>query len=183
MKLFKQIRLNIGNKILLKRLPKNRRAKKICNFDNAKHIGIVFATNAEHEWIENKQFIEYLQNKNFKVSVLAYLQNKKLIEYYKRISNVDFFSDKELDFFFIPKKNYNFTNIKFDILIDLSFDIVFPLTYIIAMSKSGFKVGIMNKIHNYYDFMIDLGTLKNKSLYIEQIKHYLTLLNKEEINL
>lgn len=179
MKFFGNIRLKIGQKRLNRKLQTTQREKKVCNLSLAKNIGILFSSDNEFDWQENKQFIDYLIAKNIKVTILAYVINKKLVDYYNRLSMVNYFSDKDLQLCFIPKPDFikDFIDSKFDILIDLSLTYSFPINYIIALSKSSFKVGIKNNLNSHYDLMIDLGNFKNKNLYFEELKHYLTIIN------
>ncbi len=178
--LFHKIRLKFGHKILTKRLKKTFRNKQVYNLGLAETAGILISTENEADWLENKPFIDFLNDNKIKLTVLIYLKNKNLISYYSQLQKVNYFSKDRLTFFFVPKADFidKFCKKEFDLLIDLSLNHFFPTTYITALSKAHFKVGLKNEYNQFYDLMIDLGNLKNREVYFEQLKHYLTLLNQ-----
>ena len=70
----------------------------------------------------------------------------------------------------------------FDILINLNIEKCFPLKYISAKTKAKFKIGRYDKKNAAYcDMMI--STEENISLgkFIEQLLHYLNLLNNDRL--
>lgn len=181
MVLFENIRLKIAHNKLKKRLKKNFRKKKVCNYNTAETAGIIISTDNEADWLENKPFLDFLKDKKIKVTILMYLKNKGLVSYYSQLQKVNYFSGEQLSFLFIPKADYinKFLKKDFDLLIDLSLYHYYPTTYITAMSKAKFKVGLKNNYNQYFDLMIDLGNLKSREVYFEQLKHYLSLINQK----
>ncbi|MBN2347510.1 MAG: hypothetical protein JXJ22_01655 [Bacteroidales bacterium] len=176
---FEKIRLDLAGRILKKRLKKVFRQKKVFNFNNAENAGIIFTSENETDWLENKPFIEFLNEKKIKVTVLVFLKNKKLVNYYSQLQKINYFTKKGTSLFFIPNDEHvvQFYKKEFDLLIDLSMVHNFQLSFITAMSRAHFKVGLRNEINQYYDFMIDLGNIKNKEVYFNQLKHYLSIIN------
>jgi hypothetical protein len=69
-------------------------------------------------------------------------------------------------------------------LIDFQFDLLINLTkgnlyldYLTVLSNSQFKVGLSNSDTRFYDFMISTD-LKNKTVFSNELKKYLKILNK-----
>ena len=178
--LFENIRLKIAHNKLNKRLKKSFRNKKVYNLNTAETAGIIISTDNEADWLENKPFLDFLKDKKIKITVLIYLKNKGLISYYSQLEKINYFSSEQLSFFFIPKADYinKFCKKDFDLLIDLSLNHYYPTIYVTALSKAKFKVGLKNECHQHFDLMIDLGNLKSREVYFEQLKHYLSLLNQ-----
>ncbi|MBN2520539.1 MAG: hypothetical protein JXB17_08550 [Bacteroidales bacterium] len=179
MTIFSGFRKNLGNFSLTKRLKKLKREKKVFNFKSAKTAGIIFSANNESDWLENKLFIDFLKSQDIQLTILVYLKNKKLKNYYTHINKINYFSIEDLKWSYTPKPGFvnRFMEKDYDLLIDMDTEHSFPTAYITALSKAHFKVGLKNNEHNYFDLMIDLGNFKNKEEYFNQIKHYLSIIN------
>jgi hypothetical protein len=65
----------------------------------------------------------------------------------------------------------------FDILIDLSTEEVFPLKWVVSLSKAKFRVGNLSYPDNPNDLIINIKPNEDLSYLISQIKHYLNLIN------
>ncbi len=70
-----------------------------------------------------------------------------------------------------------FIDTEFDALISFYKEDVLQLNLISAASKANFKVGLSNDDHRLYDLIIDVQP-KKFTLFIKELKKYLTVLNK-----
>ena len=67
---------------------------------------------------------------------------------------------------------------EYDILINLSDSSCIPIKYLVASSMAHFKIGQFEDGFEIYDLMIKLKKDKGKERLMEEIKHYLNLINK-----
>ena len=72
----------------------------------------------------------------------------------------------------------NFIKKEYDILINLSDSSCIPIKYLVASSVARFKIGRFEEGYEIYDLMIKLEKEKGKERLMEEIKHYLNLINK-----
>ncbi len=176
-----KIRLNLGSSILRKRAKKLKRERGVFNFDSAKTIGVIFNATHQENFEVARKFIKELSDKGLKVNSLGFVDNKELLDFYAQQSGLKFFSKNNLNWYNKPKNPVveEFTNKSFDILIDLSIEDYFPIQYIVGLSTSKFKVGRFSDKYSFYDFMIDIEKDKSFKFLIEQLKHYLNIINKK----
>ena len=74
----------------------------------------------------------------------------------------------------------SFVNREFDLLIDLHTGNSIPFRYIVAASRSKFKIGKHDKsAERFYDFMISTGDHMTLPQFIDQVNHYLKLFKHE----
>ena len=175
---FKGIREKIGQMILRKKLRMRKRSKRICNFDTAQNIGVIFKTDSQSDFELVKHFLQFLSDHNNKVFALCFVDSKKVPDFYLLRKGFNFFSRAELSFFFIPKSQtiINFTEQNFDMLIDLSVDESFPVHYISAVSNAKLKLGKQKNSAEHIDIMIDVTKNNSVSQLIEGIKQYVPVL-------
>lgn len=181
MNFFTDIKLNIGTKILRTKVKKLKRQRGVFNFDNAKTVGIVFNATKQDSFDIANNFVQFLEHKSITVKTLGFVDSKEVRDFYRETVNTKYFSKKNLNFYGKPK-NLNvdkFIDESFDILIDLSLTDEYPIIYISALSKAKFKVGRLNGKVEHLDFMIDISKAPNYTYLIEQIKRYLSSLNKQ----
>ncbi len=117
------------------------------------------------------------------VKALGFVKNKNLITRFLPKLSFDFFSIRDLSWFYKPihTKLKDFIEKEFDLLIDLSTYESFPLKYIAGLSHSLCKVGRFSEENsNYYDLMIDIKPSATLDDYIGQVRHYLTIINVDE---
>jgi len=148
------------------------------NFENSQVIGVVFKTDTQGDFEIVKKFLHFLTEQNNKVVALCYVDYKRVPDYYFLRKGFNFFSRKDLSFFFLPKTSfiYDFIEKSFDMLIDLSIDKSFPLFFISSLSKAKFKIGKLQEGYNCFDVMIDTSRENTVQSLIEQIKHYVPVL-------
>lgn len=180
MSFISNIKLSIGINILRSKLKKLKRERGVFNFDNAKTVGLVFNATKQESFDIANEFVKFLELKTITVKTLGFVDSKEVLEFYRETVNTKYFSKKNLNWFGKPKNENvdKFINQNFDILIDLSLIDEYPIVYISALSKAKFKVGRLTGKEEYLDFMIDISKKPEYKYLIEQIKHYLLSLNK-----
>ena len=181
MELFKSFRLSRGRSILRSKQSRIRRNRFRGNILSAKRIGFVWDASNPDEFQTLSRFHQLMQERNIELSIIGYYPGKEIPD---RITAIRYFvclKQEDINFTFRPVSGEagRFINTPFDILIDANFRDVFPLEYISALSVAGLKVGIFGKgnDHSPFDVMIDTGGNADLNNYLDQVVHYLELIN------
>lgn len=184
MKIFLKLQLAFGDFVLKRKLKHFRRTKKVHNFKTAKRIGIIFNATKQDDYKQVFDFIKDIKGIGIEVKVLGFVNNKDVPDEYLMKKNFSYFLKKSLNWYRKPKNSevVGFLTEKFDILIDFSLNNDYLFKYIMALSPSRFKVGKFREPNNYYDFMITINKDKDLKYFIEQIKHYLEVINRPELS-
>ena len=174
----KSIKCKIGHFSLKKRLKKLNRQVKTHNFKTAKSAGILFSSPDEQSFNAIKEFLSFLSQNEMKVIALGYVPSKKVPYQFLMLKGINFYSKTDLNWYYKPKNEIidNFVDQKFDILFDLSIKDYFTVNYVGSLSKAAFKIGKQTE-NAYQDLVIDVNKNKSVEYLIEQIKHYLNILN------
>ncbi len=188
MNLMSGIRSKVGNYVLQKSIKKQTRKVQSCNLRSASSIGILF--NATHVFSFEiiKNFVKDLSTSAKEIMVLGFVDSKQMIDHYLYRKGFEFFTHNELNWYKKPEGEAikEFIKKEFDILFFLSLDEIYPLRYILALSKAKFKAGKFFENDEYLDLMIDIEKEKaamkelQKELAKEQMKmkHHLTSYDK-----
>ncbi len=181
MELFREIRLKIGNSILLKKTGKVKRKVFYSNINRIKNIGINWDASRPEEFEDLSEFHQKMKERNIDVTILGYYPGKELPDKYTALRFLSCIRNKEISFFYIPNsiEVENFINTMFDILIDINFKKLFPIYYISALSKASFKVGLFDPDtnSNTFDLMIELKKPVSVKDYLTHVVHYLEMIN------
>ncbi len=180
MELFKNTRLSIGKAIARKRVSNSNPAKKLNNLRNSNKIGIVWDGNNTGDFTSVTEFYKEMHDRGIQVDIICYYSGKVLPNEYTALRYLKCFKRSDVNFFFIPKlpEVEEFINTPYDIIIDVNFSRHFPLYYITALSRGEFKVGAGNTInHNTLDMTIEIPAKQTIAYYLEQVKHYLEMIN------
>lgn len=177
------LKLNAGKRSLNKQLRHFKRIRESHNLETAKTAGILFTPTDQTSFEQIKQFLTYLGNYKLQIYVLGYIDAKIIPESFLFWKGINLFSRKELSWAMIPKTPVvtDFIDKPFDVLLDLSLQDFFPVEYIARLSKSKFKVGRYTESHNAYDLMFEIGAENNLETYLDQVKKYMNLINKEAV--
>jgi hypothetical protein len=181
--MFYKIRTLMGNYFLKEKLLKTVRERKITNLMDAKKIGVLYTLDDVPEYEMVSEFVTRLQHDHKEVKALGFVKNKNLVSRFLPKLSYDFFSNKDLNWFFQPihSKVKDFIEKEFDILIDLSLKDSLPLKFISALSVAHCRVGRFSEANRVcYDIMIDLNKPLTLNEYMLQIIHYLNVINKDE---
>ena len=164
-------------------LRKKLRALKIerefVNLEKARTIGLLYnATSPDHNIIVTK-FSELLKRKKKKVTLLGYVDNKTSFE----DPGVPLFNKKDLNWKLEPVNDRarRFIEKDFDILINAFIGDNLPLEYIAALSRAKYRVGEYSPTKtSSLELMINLGNRTELQYLLDQISHYLNLINPNE---
>jgi len=175
-----KLRLFIGKYFFQKELSKTGHDHKLINLEKARCVGILYTLDDLPVYEVVSDFVTQLQKQHIEVKALGFVRNKNLISRFLPKLSYDFFSRKDINWFYRPihTKVRDFINKEFDILIDLSLQDSFTLQYISGLSKSFCRVGKFSEENtNYYDLLFDVNPSVTLPDYIKQITHYLTIIN------
>jgi hypothetical protein len=181
MEMFKNIRLNRGKAILLKKMGRMKRTRFKGNLHNAKTMGMVWdATNPE-ELPVLSQFYQKMAERNIEVKILGYYPGKNLPDKLTAIRYLICLKKEDINITYRPvsREAEAFINTGFDILIDMNFKDVFTLQYISSLSRAGFKVGVFDERseHSPFDLMMEFNKTTDINTYLMQVIYYLEMIN------
>ncbi len=179
MKILNNIKRKSGLKALAKSLRQVKRTKFVHNLVTARKIGIVTFLKNSKDFDEVLNFQHFLINQHMDVSILGYYPEKEIPQQLLLRKDTNIFCKKDVNWFGKPKNDFidDFCKHEYDILIDLSMEEVFPLRWVSTLSRSKFKVGNLSYSGNPYDLIIDIEKPRGILYLIDQVKHYLLLLN------
>ena len=181
MKFIEDIRIKIGNYFLEKDSSQLNRNRAIYNLEDAKTFGILFDSSNMEDIELVKKYVTYLKEMHKKVKVIGYYSTEIIPEFTYSKLEYDFFSRKELNWYFKPSGNFveDFIAEEFDVLLDLNVYDQMPLKYISSLSKAKFKVGKFSmEKNNIFDMMIEKEDSKGFKYFLRQVDTYMTMINK-----
>ena len=181
MKLFDRLKEWMGLRRLLRELPQDRRPIAH-NLAHARKVAIVYLVEDEatHNHVRNyvKRIKDELGISN--VKALGYSEQKVMPHYLHAKLNFDAICQKDLTWYRIPQGNtvQNFMAEEYEIIIDLTLEDRLPIQYIMAKSRSRFKVGRWSESNiKILDMMIDVAGSRSLPQLIQQVHHYLLMVN------
>jgi hypothetical protein len=181
MELFRKIRLKIGDAILRNKVARTKRKKFYSNIGQVKNIGIVWDASKTDDFACLSKFYQKMSETQTDVKVIGYFPGNSLPNQYTAIRYLTVIKNEELNMFYHPAsaESNSFINKQFDVLIDLNFKKVLPLQYISSLSNAGLKVGIFEPgvTNSPYDLMMELKKPVNVEDYLNQVMHYLGMIN------
>ena len=172
------IRYKIAQYFLKQELEEHARERGFDGFENSKSIGIIFDASQKDDLELATRYVKYLKDHKKRIKAIGFFQGKTIPDMVYSKLEFDYFTKKDLNWYFKPTPGFieQFINEDFDILIDLNLDLAFPLEYISCLSKAKFKIGKYREKENHYDLMINVPDekgikyfLRNLDLYIQQI--------------
>ena len=183
MKLFDRFKEWMGIRRLLRELPADRKPV-VHNLALARKVAIVYLVEDEaaHNHVRNyvKRIKEELGICN--VMALGFCDQKALPNYMHAKLNFDAICLKDLNWYRIPQGNTveNFMAEEYEVIIDLTLEDRLPIQYIMAKSRSRFKVGRWSDSNKkILDMMIDLAGSRSLPQMIQQVHHYLLMVNSK----
>jgi hypothetical protein len=185
MKWMDQIREYTGRRVLNNHLQNDTRHPQVCTINDAENIGIIYNATEYVSFEIIRNLVKDLAHQSKKVTVLGYVDSKKLIDNYLYRKGFDFFSKNELNWYYKPVSSNidEFIQEPFDLLINLSLEDYFPIRYITTLSAATFKTGKFTPGDACLDLMIDIEkeTQTMRSLHKEIIKDTRYKTEDEEI--
>ncbi len=171
-----------GNYFLSGEVKSLHRTKMFVNMQDARSVGIVFDATQGSNFDLVKKYIVYLKEMKKRVKAIGFYDQKVLPTMAYSKLEYDFFCQKDLSWYNVPKNVYvkNFIQDDYDILLDLNLNDLFPLRYISTMSKAKFKVGKKsNRNNSIFDLMIETADGKGLKYFLKNIDTYLFIINKK----
>ncbi len=178
-KIINKVREKFSDIFFKKQYKKTHRKVGKFNFETSKNIGIVFLVEDAKSNATVDSFIEYLVKLNKNVTVLGYINKKEDLNHKLKYSHTLYYNYNETNWFYKPTvgKVDKFIKTEFDLLIDLSLKHTKPIFFVTGLSRAGFKLSHYEKdLEEYIDLMINIKG-KTIEFYIEQIKHYIKIVN------
>ena len=178
--MFRKLRIKIGRYYYKKEQSRSSRQCRMTNLKEAKRIGILYTLDDVPDYDRVSAFVSRLQGDHKEVKALGFVKNKILVQRFLPKLSYDFFSTRDLTWFYKPvhRQVKDFIEKEFDLLIDLSLHDSFPLKYISGLSNALCRVGRFSEQNaEYYDLMIDLKPTMTSEDYLGQVQHYLTVIN------
>lgn len=182
MQLIEDLKQKVGKWVFRRELKMNARTKKVCNLSGARSIGVLYDATLETQIKIIQPFISYFFDLKKEVKALGFVNSDQLSYCHTPKLQYDFFYKKDLNWYYKPQ-NYiidNFINKEYDILINLCDSSVIPIKYLVASSIAHFKIGIYEEDYEIYDLMISLKDDKSMQKLMHEIKHYISLINKND---
>ncbi|MFN3874652.1 MAG: DUF6913 domain-containing protein [Flavobacteriales bacterium] len=183
MRLLDRFKEWLGIRRLVRDLPADRRPLAR-NIALARKVAIVYVVEDEaaHNHVRNyvKRLKEELGLSN--IMALGYSDQKAMPHYLHSKLNFEAICQKDLNWYRIPQGNTvrNFMAEEYEILIDLSLEDRLPIQYIMAKSRARFKVGRWSESNKrILDMMIDRAGSKSLPQLIQQVHHYLLMVNSK----
>ena len=147
----------------------------LVNNNKMSSVGVILNMSEFSDFESFRLFFKSLGVQLAKIQIIAFVEDSKD-------------SNELWDTYFNPKdlgwkgkiKNTDlqiFVDTKFDVLISYCKENHLELNLITAASKANFKVGLTDEDERLYDLMIDVKP-KQFSLFKDELKKYLTVLNK-----
>tara|TARA_B100001175_G_C19202482_1_gene492024 strand:+ start:75 stop:626 length:552 start_codon:yes stop_codon:yes gene_type:complete len=180
MEFIEDLKQKVGKWVFQRELRTNSRTKEVCNLDDAKSIGVLYDATTEEQIKMIQPFVSYFFDLKKDVKALGYVNANELSYCHAPKLQYDFFYKKDLNWYYKPQ-NYiidNFIRKEYDILINLCDSNIIPIKYLVASSIAHFKIGIYQENYEIYDLMISLKDDKSIEKLMDEIKHYINLINK-----
>jgi len=167
-------------KLLFERKLKSfERTVVVSNFKTAKKALVLYNADDKVSEEQIREFSKYVSSQNIKTTVLGY-QSKKSNQVDKTVKEGHLYFDKSVvNWLGVSKSSVikELVDVEFDLLFDFNKGDAFPLRYISSLSKAKFKISwaiaYQKKVCDL-TFEIKENNIKNL---IEQIKHYLPMIN------
>ncbi|MGM0529746.1 MAG: DUF6913 domain-containing protein [Bacteroidota bacterium] len=178
----KKAKLKLANWLLRRRRKSFTRKKAVFNFDTAQTVGVLFSLDQSQSYQTIKEFLDFLAGKKLQTFTLAYCPEKEIPNNYIGVSRINIFTSQDLNWLYIPKDPIieKFTAKHFDILFDLTPSDQFPSKYVNNLSKARLKIGRESKSGKEHDMMFRIDDQQDIKYFIDQIKYYISRINKEE---
>lgn len=171
-----KIKERIAIKWLSKTADAMQRIPEVPNLSLVKEVGVLWQP-------EQNEAFHYLHNyfvkKNINFNHLCVCHKDTEL-----VADSNALIPKDLNWLGFPKsgKVDNFTNICFDILLNIAIKQNVTLDYLTLVTKAKLKVGGQADIKNYFDLNINIGQNQDSLYLAEQQIFYIGHLNKKQVN-
>lgn len=182
MEFFRGIRKKTGYYVLKRQIRSLSRERVFLNLADVRSIGVLFMKTDNKDFEVVQSFVRSLREDGKDVFAIGYVEAREIPDFYLLRRGFNFFCMHDLNWFYRPEPVFvsDFINREFDLLINLSIDNPFPLDFIYALSKARFKAGMLTDGYGHSDLAIDIKEKKDIEYLIQQLTHYLYIINKKQ---
>ncbi|MDR1227014.1 MAG: hypothetical protein LBK47_08990 [Prevotellaceae bacterium] len=127
--------------------------------------------------------LKYLSQKRISYFVIGYYDQKEMPLHFVNTAHVSIFNKLDLNWYGKPRsvEVEAFLHQGYDIVIDFCREEdIYPVQYVVSTVQSSMIIGGVYYPHCPYDLIIDAQKVCNTSGYVEQIKHYLSIINNPQ---
>lgn len=153
---------------------KLNRTVRFMNLNQTRTAGVLWKIDDRDAF---NTLMDILTEKGIQVTSLCFSEQHGSVKGQEVFSPVDFSIFGKVK----NEKIAKFIDHKFDILIDISLSSGIEMQYLRGLSKARFKVGWADAKPNFFDLSIDICKRKEPSYLSEQVVHYLSEINKQQI--
>ncbi len=179
--LINRLRKLAGSYFLRQEMRIRTREVQSMGLASARSIGIIFNAKDERTFKLIREFSDKLRGGGLRqVKSLGFVPKAEVASFLQSSQDFDFFTRDDFNWYYKPKgrKVVGFMSEPFDILIDLRLNKFISLLFIVGLSRAHFKVGRFGKgYEDFYDLMINVDANSDLSFFIEQIQHYLNMID------
>ncbi len=145
--MFEGIKSKLVNSRLDAMYAGRERIVKSCGLSAAEKIGILYEASEQRQFDIVRRLMQVLQTKIPYVRSLGFVDSKELADFHIQPLEYSFFCRRDLNWYGLPSELAvsEFVNAGFDILLCLNIEEKIPLTYVMAASDAGFKVGLYSE--------------------------------------
>jgi hypothetical protein len=178
-----KIRNKLSGYLMHKEIKASLRNGHSVPISDAKTIGILYDATSDKDYEIIKNYVRQLMTQSKDVVALGYYDKKELPNTRFMKLGLDFFTQKSLNW---KMKPYNaivnsFIDRKVDILIYFNLNRSIPLAYVANQMNARFRIGKYDsKFAGLFDFMIKVDDNTGLKQMIDQVNHYLNLMNNEK---
>jgi len=172
------LRYKIGKRILRRKAKDLNRKTVVKNFDTAKSAVILFNAEVPYAFKEVNEFRKILNERGLSCELFGFVNQKETPSDLLLRNNFSFITKKDLNWFYMPTGEVaeRFYLLKPDMLFDLTFDNTLSVQFMIYLSQAKFKIGCFTEEENDFDLMINQGSRCQISYLIEQVQHYINII-------
>lgn len=179
-----KLRKSAGSYFLKKEMRIRNRDVASISLQDARSIGVIFNAKDERTFKVIREFTDKLRGGGLRtVRSLGFVPKEDVASFLQSSQDFDFFTREDFNWYYKPqgRKVVGFISEEFDILIDLRLTKFTPLLFIVALSRAKFKVGkYRSDFQDYFDLMIDVKDDADLEYFIDQIKHYLSIIGQND---
>lgn len=184
--LFEGIRKKLGVYALKKELKQLKRSPGVFGLSSANSVGIIFHCTDETILNLVGKLIKRLREDDgvFKIQAIAYSNEKEIPEFLQNAKHVSIFHVKDLAKNLFPQGDQvsAFLKEEFDLLIDLNLNECFPNKVLAARANAKMKIGKdLSGKEEVLDMLIDMKDSESMPELIEQVIHFLKMLDKSTL--
>lgn len=174
----RKLRSQLANYLFNREWRNHVRKPHTVAFDDAKSIGIIYDATDNDDYELVKNYVKELRDQKKEVLALGFVNQDELPNMRFSKLGLDFFTRKNLNWYFKPSHPMvsKFIDGDFDILIFLNVENMLPLKYVAAATKARFKIGKYDsKNSRYCDFMIKTEEHIPLKQFINLVNQYLKI--------